>query len=82
MRNRYPGTCYRCGLWCPEGEGHFERRGHEWLLQHARCAIMFRGTDRHYRRAPNVPPAQDEQGRELKRPESIARALARIGLAP
>lgn len=47
MRNQFPGTCYRCGNSVPAGEGHFERspvsRG--WRVQHAECAIAFRGTD-------------------------------------
>jgi hypothetical protein len=57
MRNRFPGTCYRCGERVEPNEGHFERvgnrqldklgesiRGKKWLLQHANCAIVFRGT--------------------------------------
>lgn len=58
MRNKYPGTCYRCGLPVAPGEGHFELISNakrekwctnaKWLLQHARCAILFRGTDTHY----------------------------------
>lgn len=47
MRNQHPGTCYRCGKHCAAGEGHFERmpQGHwpKWRLQHAACAIKFRG---------------------------------------
>lgn len=58
MRNQFPGTCYRCGERVEAGEGHFERvgdrqlnklgesiRGKKWLLQHAQCAIQYRGTD-------------------------------------
>jgi hypothetical protein len=57
MRNRFPGTCYRCGEYVAAGDGHFERvgdrqldklgesiRGKKWLLQHTKCAIEFRGT--------------------------------------
>lgn len=57
MRNRFPGTCYRCGGYVEAGKGHFERvgarqlsklgesvRGKKWLLQHSDCAIEFRGT--------------------------------------
>lgn len=45
MRNRYPGTCYRCRKPVAKGDGHFERlkqtRG--WRVQHASCAIEHRG---------------------------------------
>lgn len=44
MRNKYAGTCYRCNEHCPAGEGHFERFGTTWRVQHASCAIEFRGT--------------------------------------
>jgi len=43
MRNKYPGTCYRCGKRVEAGEGHFERQRGEWLTQHADCAIAKRG---------------------------------------
>lgn len=43
MRNRYGGTCYRCGDWCPAGSGHFERFQGKWRVQHASCAISKRG---------------------------------------
>ena len=26
MRNKFPGTCYRCGGHVAAGEGHFERK--------------------------------------------------------
>jgi hypothetical protein len=47
MRNKHPGTCYRCGDYVGIGEGHFEkRRGPtKWALQHAECAIKFYGTE-------------------------------------
>jgi len=57
MRNKHPGTCYRCGQWVKAGDGHFEKvtksniaklgpavRGKRWLLQHAECAIEHRGS--------------------------------------
>lgn len=44
MRNRFPGTCYRCQGHVPTGEGHFERLAGHWRVQHATCAIEFRGT--------------------------------------
>lgn len=43
-RNQFGGDCYRCGKWCTPGEGHFERLGPKWRVQHAACAIEFRGT--------------------------------------
>ena len=44
MRNKYPGYCYRCGEYVDAGKGHFERvRGH-WRVQHADCAVKYRGT--------------------------------------
>lgn len=45
MRNRYPGSCYRCGGTVVAGDGHFERNGRGWRTQHASCAIKHRGTD-------------------------------------
>jgi hypothetical protein len=51
MRNRYPGTCYRCGKHCAAGDGHFEKipgTRNGWRVQHANCAIKYRGTDHHY----------------------------------
>lgn len=57
MRNRFPGQCYRCGLNVEAGKGHFERVADKnlaklnapmtrfaWLVQHAECAIKYRGT--------------------------------------
>lgn len=44
MRNKHPGRCYRCGEWCAAGDGHFERFAGGWRVQHASCAIKFRGT--------------------------------------
>jgi hypothetical protein len=54
MRNQHPGTCYRCGKAVAVGDGHFEKitaknrrpgESGKWRLQHASCAIKFRGTD-------------------------------------
>lgn len=45
MRNRYPGPCYRCGETVAAQAGHFERlKGRGWAVQHAECAIAYRGT--------------------------------------
>ena len=66
-RNKYPGTCYRCGKTVPAGEGHFERipvrkrqdgrapESGKWRTQHAECAIKYRGTDHHYQSVEKVP---------------------------
>lgn len=62
MRNKFPGTCYRCGKHVAAKEGHFERVTQTqvkrwnapryvlgtWLIQHASCAIKFRGTNTHH----------------------------------
>lgn len=48
MRNKYSGYCYRCGGFVDRGEGHYEimrnGRGSKWRLQHADCAVKYRGT--------------------------------------
>lgn len=46
MRNRYAGTCYRCGETVEPGAGHFERYQGRWRTQHANCAIKYRGTSK------------------------------------
>lgn len=58
MRNKHPGICYRCGETVAPGDGHFERVSDalrrkvratkitgKWAMQHAECAIKYRGTD-------------------------------------
>jgi len=42
MRNRFPGTCYRCNKPVAVGAGHFERHNRGWRTQHATCAIEAR----------------------------------------
>lgn len=42
MKNRFPGTCYRCSGPVEKGAGHFERHLGGWRLQHAECAIKAR----------------------------------------
>jgi hypothetical protein len=46
MRNKYAGTCYRCGENVQPGEGHFERHKGGWRTQHADCAINARSAER------------------------------------
>ena len=72
MRNKFPGTCYRCGETVSAEAGHFERisnsqrrkwnapRLHGWLTQHIRCAIRFRGTNTHHVYAPAGRTALEE----------------------
>lgn len=53
MRNRFGGTCYRCGKYIEAGDGHFEalamsKSRRKWRVQHAECAIKYRGTDHQY----------------------------------
>lgn len=56
MRNKYAGTCYRCGKRVEVGEGHFEKTATGWRTQHASCAIKYRGTDHgHDLETPAVP---------------------------
>jgi len=45
MRNKFAGTCYRCGKTVEAGDGHFERKHRKWRIQHASCAIKWRGTN-------------------------------------
>lgn len=35
MRNKFNGTCYKCGLPVEVGTGHFERHNGSWRTQHA-----------------------------------------------
>ncbi len=42
MRNKHPGTCYRCKFRVEAGQGHFERHVGGWRVQHADCAIKAR----------------------------------------
>lgn len=42
MRNKHPGTCYRCKFRVEAGQGHFERHAGGWRVQHADCAIKAR----------------------------------------
>lgn len=73
-RNKYTGTCYRCGQNCEPGDGYFEKVGQpqrekwprmpastRWQVQHEACARRYEGTAVHYL---YEPPALDrkEQG--------------------
>ena len=47
MRNRYPGTCYYCGLHCEKGAGHFEKlvNAKGFRVIHAEC-VFFQRADK------------------------------------
>ena len=70
MRNRYPGTCYRCGEHVPAGDGHFERFRSAWRVQHATCAIEHRGT-------PDPERAADRERRLQWRAQQTGRRAQR-----
>lgn len=63
MRNQHPGPCYRCGETVNAGDGHFERMPWgstvKWRLQHAHCAIAYRG------QADAVTELRNQQQRAL-----------------
>lgn len=54
MRNIHPGICYRCNKIVGAKQGHIERVvfdnairsqiKNKWRVQHAECAIKYRGT--------------------------------------
>lgn len=52
MRNKYPGTCYRCGRRVGVNEGYFQlgRKNINvkimgtFLVQHVECSIKYSGT--------------------------------------
>jgi hypothetical protein len=57
MRNKYPGICYRCGKRVEAGEGHFEKiigTKNSWRVQHAECAIKYRGTKQNIKNIQEV----------------------------
>lgn len=67
-RNRFAGTCYRCGNRVEVGEGHFERFRGSWRTQHAECAIKFRGT-----------PDPERDADRQRRLERLAKGTGRSG---
>jgi hypothetical protein len=42
VRNKYAGTCYRCGETVAPGAGHFERNAGRWRTIHAHCVFLQR----------------------------------------
>lgn len=82
MRNRYPGQCYRCMGWVAAGEGHFERLGRTWRVQHAECAIKYRGTPDPTRvamRQPMLEARAKGTGKRAQRARRILRAQSEAG---
>lgn len=84
MRNKFPAMCYRCGKNVPEGEGHFERiRNAEpgqakWRTQHAGCAVLYRGTKKHFKDNPDVPvPPANQASYEVWLKQEQERKAAR-----
>lgn len=75
MRNKFPGKCYRCGEWCDAGAGHFERITGMWRVQHADCAIQFRGVPDPTREAVNLERQQRNAKGTGKRAQNARRAL-------
>lgn len=53
MRNRYPGTCYKCGRPFSTGFGFFERYHGSWRVQCVECCDgrRVKETDREVQRA-------------------------------
>lgn len=82
MRNQYPGECYRCGEHVAAGEGHFERFGHSWRVQHAACAITHRGTPDPARQALSLAHMKARALETGKRGQRARRELARMLPAP
>jgi hypothetical protein len=74
MRNRYPGTCYRCGEHVAVGDGHFERFRGGWRTQHATCAIEMRGT-------PDLAREADRQQRLERRARGTGKSAQRARAA-
>lgn len=56
MRNKYPGTCYRCGKHTAKGEGHFERYRGGWRVHCAPCARMNHKA-KQIEALPSAPPS-------------------------
>lgn len=68
MRNKYPGTCYRCGTTVDPGDGHFEKTRTGWRTQHASCAIHWRGLP-----APSRADARAARDQHLVQKKTQAR---------
>ena len=82
MRNKHPGICYRCGKNVAAGDGHFERFGSSWRLQHATCAIEYRGTPDPAREALNLAKTKARAAGTGKRAQRARQRLAAIDAIP
>jgi hypothetical protein len=40
MNNKYPGTCYECGVHIEAGEGYFERYRGRWWTRCIKCTTL------------------------------------------
>ena len=60
MRNRFPGTCYRCGERVEADQGHFEKHGRSWRVLHADCATRWRGKP-----APTIAEAKQARAERV-----------------
>jgi hypothetical protein len=78
MRNKYAGTCYRCGEHCAAGDGHFERFGQGFRVQHASCAIEHRGTPDPAREALKLRNMRARAAGTGKRAQRARKALREI----
>lgn len=77
MRNKFGGVCYRCKNWVAPGEGHFEMFRGSFRVQHAACAIDFRGTpdpERDAARLRRLRRLAEGTGRPAQRARRILRA--------
>lgn len=78
MRNRYAGTCYRCGKLCAAGDGHFERFGGGFRVQHAECAIKYRGIPDPAREALKLAGLRQRANGTGKRAQRARQQLRRL----
>lgn len=78
MRNEYRGECYRCSAIVEPGDGHFERFGNGWRLQHAACAIKYRGipdSDRQALKMRHLKTRAEATGKRAQRARKKLREI-------
>lgn len=84
MRNQFPGPCYRCGNRVEAWAGHFELRPGssdiKWRVQHAECAIKYRGTPDPLREAVSIKRSIDRAQGTGKRAQRARRHLRDKGI--
>ena len=66
MRNRYEGTCYKCGGYVPVGYGFFERDRGRWRVQCVKCCDgrNVKETDNEVERAKRLRKKADKGDQE------------------